>query len=379
MMPSKPPHLLFIVNDTQFMLSHRLPLALAAMEDGFLVTVVSPASGIERQLSQYGIQHVPWNAQRGATTPWTELAALWSLRRILKSQRPQVIHAITSKPVIYGGWIARWLGIPVVSAISGLGYVFISKELKARILKPIVTWGYRLALNHKLNHVIVQNESDEQLLKSTGIVAHNRMMRIGGSGVDLQSIMATPLPDGPTVVALPARMLGDKGVHEFVAAAQLLIRSGIEATFELIGATDHRNPTAITEGQLRKWSAEGFVTWRGHATDMGQALQHVHIVVLPSYREGFPKTVIDAAAAGRVCAVSDVPGCRDAIVEGITGLLFKPRDAVDMARVLAPLIRDRAAQIRMGQAARAHAEQNFDIEDVCSAHLALYHAQLTPA
>jgi glycosyltransferase involved in cell wall biosynthesis len=379
MMPHKSPHLLIIVNDTQFFLSHRLPLALAAMTNGLRVTVASPLSGAEHVLAKHGIQHVAWAAKRGATTPWTELAALWTLHGILKTQRPDIIHAITSKPVIYGGWLARWMGIPAISAISGMGYVFINQGVKARLLRWLVSWGYRAALDHDRNHIIVQNQNDADLLRDAKVIRHSNVTLIGGSGVDLKRIAPTPLPEGPTIVALPARMLGDKGVHEFVAAARLLKSTGVAARFELIGSTDPKNPTAISEAQLQRWTDEGVVLWRGHAADMGLALSGVHIVVLPSYREGFPKTVIDAAAAGRVCAVSDVPGCRDAIVDGVTGFLFKPRDAADMARVLAPLIADRALQTKMGQAARRHAEAHFNIADVCKAHVALYRAQLTAA
>ena len=175
---------------------------------------------------------------------------------------------------------------------------------------------------------------------------------------------------------LPARMLEDKGVLEFVEAAKILKERGVQAIFRLLGNPDSHNPSSIDVRTLQRWKAEGLVEWLGYAEDMNSALARTHVCVLPSYMEGFPKTIIDAAAAGRMAVVTDVPGCRDAIVPGVTGLLCKVRDPLDLARVLETVAQDRDMQVRMGKQARLHAERQFDIQKVCEIHMALYKQQL---
>jgi glycosyltransferase involved in cell wall biosynthesis len=201
---------------------------------------------------------------------------------------------------------------------------------------------------------------------------------IAGSGTALGQITPKPLPNGPTVVVLPARLLGDKGVFEFVEAARSLQAKGVDAIFRLVGDPDLKNPTSVTPSQLQAWVGEGIVEWVPYTPDIGGQLAAAHIVALPSYREGFPKTLIDAAAAGRASVATDVPGCRHAIVDGVTGLLCKARDPQSLADTLQRLIEDRSLQKKMGAAARRHAEAHFGLDKVTSAHLELYAAICPP-
>jgi glycosyltransferase involved in cell wall biosynthesis len=310
--------------------------------------------------------------RRRGSTIFSEIATLIGMARAIRAFRPDIIHLVTSKPIIYGGVLARMLGIPAVSSISGLGHVFIGKGLKLALMRVLVVVGYRLSLSRRRSIAIFQNNSDLGLFRKLGIVREGGFCLIPGSGVDLSAIRPAPLPAGPTVVALPARLLRDKGVVEFVEASRILRSEGADCAFRLIGDLDPGNPTSVTPQELARWEAEGVVEVYPYTRDVGAALACCHIVALPSYREGFPKTLIDAAAAGRACATTDVPGCRDAVIDGQTGVLFPARDSKAMAEALRPLIASRRRQAAMGAAARAHAEAHFAIGDVVNRNLAIY-------
>lgn len=381
-MPGKdaPPHrLLFIAPDAAFFVSHRLNLATGALKQGYRVAIACPPGPAVVDIIGAGAEHIPFSVVRRSTNAFRELGTILAMARAIRSFGPNLVHLITSKPILYGGAWCRLLGIPSVSAVSGLGYLFVTSSLHARILRRLVKAGYRFALNGPKSHVIFQNKDDLALFRSSGMVTHDRVSLIAGSGTDLSIFRQRQLPPGRTVVALPARMIGDKGVMEFIEAARILRASGVDALFRLIGAPDPGNPTTLTEGELRGYVEEGVVEWQPHTADIAGALAQAHIIALPSYREGFPKTLIDAAAAGRASITTDVPGCRDAIIEGETGLLCTARNGVDLARVLRPLIEDRELQQRMGAAARRHAETSFDVNSVTADHLNLYEAVIRSA
>jgi len=366
------PRLLFLISNGPFFLSHRLPIAQAAKEAGFEVTVACPQDDSTKAIRAHGFDHVPFTMRRRGATPFSELTTLVGIARAILKVRPNVIHFVTSKPIIYGGLVARLLGIAAVSSISGLGYVFIGKGFKLAAMRALVILGYRFALSRRRSIAIFQNHSDLGLFQHLGILKRGSFRLIPGSGVDLDAIRPAPLPDGPTVVALPARLLRDKGVEEFVEAARILRSEGVACVFRLIGDPDPGNPTSVSAEELFAWQTEGVVEYRPYTRDIGGELAQCHIVALPSYREGFPKTLIDAAAAGRACATSDVPGCRDAIIPGETGILFPARDGKAMAEAIRPLIFSRQRQASMGLAARAHAEAHFAIVEVVRQNLAIY-------
>ena len=372
-----PRRLLFVAPQAGSFVSHRLNLASAAVREGYRVGVACPLGPGVAEIERVGATHIPFPVVRRSTNPLRELNSLRSIARAVRTFDADLVHLISSKPILYGGSWCRLRGIPTVSAVSGLGYLFVTNSPGARLLRNLVKAGYRFALNGPKAHVIFQNRDDLGLFRSSGIVTHDRTVLIPGSGTDLNRINQQELPEGRTVVLLPARMIRDKGVMEFIEAARILRSSGIDAVFRLLGDPDPGNPTSLTEDDLRGYVAEGIVEWRPHSSDIGKALAEAHVVVLPSYREGFPKTLIDAAAAGRVMVTSDVPGCRDAIVDGETGFLCAARDARDLARVLRPLIASSHMQQQMGAAARLHAEANFDVEKVTSEHLKLYATALS--
>lgn len=369
---SRKRRLLYVVSDDRFFRSHRLPLAEAAVQDGYDVTVASPPPGDVEAYRASGIHHCPIRMRRDGRTLFDEAMAFIRIAHTIRRHRPDIVHLVTARPILYGGIACRLFGIPSVSAVTGLGYAFTHADSRARRLQRLLVVGYGSAIGSHRSHVIFQNEDDLGLFRANHILGRASWSIVRGSGVDLERIKPRPLPAGRTSLVLPARMLRDKGVCEFVAAARILRRRGIDATFRLVGDPDASNPTSLSRDQLLAWAEEGIVEWRPYTQDIETVLAESHIVVLPSYREGFPKTLIDAAAAGRVCATTDVTGCRDAVVTGVTGVLFRPRDPEDMVRVLEPLILDRDRQVVMGDAARRHAEASFDVRETCRAHLQVY-------
>lgn len=282
---------------------------------------------------------------------------------------------MTIKPVLYGGIAARLAGVPaMVAAISGLGFVFVAGGLKARLLRAAVGRLYRLALGHRNSRIVFQNTADRDVLARLGAVRAEQVVMIRGSGVDLGQYRVVPEPAAPVTALMAARLLRDKGVREFVEAARLLRQRGLSVRMQLAGGVDPGNPASITPEQAAQWQDEGCVEVLGERKDIAALYGAAHMAVLPSYREGLPKSLLEAAACGRAVVTTDVPGCRDAIDPDVTGLLVPPRDAPALADAIARLAEDASLRQRMGAAGRALAEREFGIEDVCRRHLAIYRA-----
>jgi glycosyltransferase involved in cell wall biosynthesis len=301
---------------------------------------------------------------------WRTMLELWSVFKIVQ---PDLVHLVTIKPVLLGGLVARLAGVPaVVAAVSGLGFVFLAHGAKAVVRRWLVGGLYRVALGHHNLRVIFQNPDDRASLVKLAHLPDSKVEMIRGSGVDLAQYGHTPLPPGTPVVLLVARLLADKGVREFVQAARLLRQQGVSARFCLVGSVDPANPASLADTELTQWANEGVVELWGQRSDMPEVLRSARLVVLPSYREGLPKILLEAAACGRAVVTTDVPGCRDAIDPGITGLLVPVRNATAQAGALKELINDPARCQAMGNAGRALAERAFDVRQVVAAHLRIY-------
>jgi glycosyltransferase involved in cell wall biosynthesis len=367
------PTLLFVVNQLAFFKSHRLPLALAAKAAGYDVHIATAPSGAASEMNALGLTHHSLPLQRRGLNPWSDLRLLWSLGRLFLRLRPQVVHLVTIKPVIYGGLAARCLRVPsVVMAISGMGFVFIQRGGLSRILQSLVKTLYRLAVNGDRVRVIFQNPDDRDAFKTFTGLSAMQIVLIPGSGVSLSEYRPTPEPEGTIVVVMAARLLVDKGVFEFVAAAEQLHRAGVAARFCLAGDLDPGNPSTCTIDDLQRWRAGGAVELLGHCADISTLFSGCHIVVLPSYREGMPKVLLEAAACGRAVITTDVAGCRDVIEPGVTGLLVSSRDVTGLAAAMQQLILDAETRHSMGAAGRRKAEREFDIVRVVDKHLQLY-------
>ena len=365
--------LLIVINNPAFFMSHRLPLALGAREAGFDVHIATMDGPAVEQITAHGLTHHVIPLSRSGGNPLQELGSIWALWRLFRRLKPELVHAVTIKPVLYAGIAARLARVPAyVAAISGLGFLFLDNSRKGVWVRRIVTLLYRMALGHRNSRVIFQNRNDAEVLQRAGAVRAEQVELIRGSGVDLGSFQALPEPAGAPVALMVARMLADKGVREFVDAARMAAGQPDGLRWVLAGSPDPGNPATITEQELLDWQAEGVVTWLGEQEDIAGLYRDSHIAVLPSYREGLPKSLIEAAACGRAVVTTDVPGCRDAIEPGVTGLLVPARDAAALCEAVQRLAGDAALRTGMGRAGRELAEQAFDIREVVRRHVGIY-------
>jgi glycosyltransferase involved in cell wall biosynthesis len=368
------PLLLFVVNDVGYFISHRLPLAEAAKAQGYDVQIACTGDGAP--LRAMGFMHHPVPVARGTAKPLGEFRALVALIALFRRLRPTLVHLVTLKPVLYGGIAARLVRTPaVVSAVAGLGFLFIGEGgMKAASIRKLIMPLFRFAFGHPNQKIIFQNREDlEQLAAAAGLEPRKAVL-IRGSGVDLAKYQYVSEPDDIPTVSMASRLLRDKGVMEFVEAARLLRQRGLNARFWLIGAPDPANPATVSDLQVSAWRKEGLIECLGQRDDVPELYARSHVVTLPSYREGLPKALVEAAACGRAVVTTDVPGCRDAIRAGVTGLLVPPREAVALADALQALLEDNDMRRHMGSAGRQLAEQEFCIRKIISAHLVAYEA-----
>lgn len=366
---------LYFVTEDWYFCSHRLPLAVAARDAGFNVTVVTRVREHGEAIRAAGLDLVPLEIARSGMNPLRELATLWRLIVLYRRLQPTIVHHVAMKPVLYGSLAARLAGVRgVVNALAGMGWLFTSAGGRARLIKR----GVRVAMGGLLSRgiALVQNPDDAALLARLGVPRGN-IRRIAGSGVDLTRFRPAAEPEGVPVIVLPARLLWDKGVGEFVEAARILKLRGENARFMLVGDPDPANPASISAAQVADWIRDDAVEHMGWVSDMPSVFANAHIVCLPSYREGLPKALIEAAASGRPIVTTDVPGCREVVEDGVQGLCVPPRDANALADALARLIADPALRARMGEAARKRAEMEFGLDAVILQTLALYR-EVTP-
>jgi glycosyltransferase involved in cell wall biosynthesis len=369
---SAQPKLLFVVTEDWYFCSHRLPLARAARDDGYEVLVATRIDRHAEQIRGEGFRPIPLRLRRRRSNPWNEVASIIELVRLYRREKPDIVHHVAMKPVIYGSLAALLARVPfIVNALAGFGYIFTSTQVRARLLRRPVRAALRKLLTAGEGRTIVQNPDDARALRELGI-PDARIAVIPGSGVDTQAFQPAPEPEGPVVVCMVARMLWDKGVGELVAAARLLKRELPSLRIWLVGPPDAENPASIPESQLTRWVDEGILEWLGQHEDVAALWRQAHIAVLPSYREGLPKSLLEAAASGRPMVAADVPGCREIVVDNETGLLVPARDAVALAGALSRLAGDAALRQRMGAAARHRAVEHFSQERIGSETLALY-------
>lgn len=369
---------LLFANTDWYLFNFRTSLAIALRGAGHEVVLVSPSGSYGRKLEELGFRWVPAPMERGSLNPFRELILLRWLQRLLRVERIDLIHGFTIKCAVYGSLAARLAGVPArVNAVAGMGYVFTSSELKARVLRPVVSALMRLALGGSDARLILQNPDDVALFKDARLISAEGVRLIPGSGVDCSRFIPSeaPSPDEtgtPLRVVLPARLLWDKGVTEYVEAARLLRRQGRSIEFLLAGEPDDGNPAAVPMQTVQAWVQEGVVQWLGHVDDMPALFRSVHVVVLPSYREGLPKGLIEAAASGLTLVTTDVPGCREVVTDGVNGLLVPVRNATALAAALVRLQEDPKLRRRLGQAAREKALSEFDEKLVISRTISVY-------
>lgn len=370
--------ILFVVNDPAFFVSHRMILGQALLARDAVVGVVSPEGPGISEIRSAGLSHYPIPMHRWRSNPFVEIRSLYSLIRLFRNIKPDIVHNVTVKPVIYSSLAARITGVPaLVNAVSGLGFVFISTGFRAQIRRLIVKRLYQLALSHRNSAVIFQNRDDEGTFVQDHLVDPRACTIIRGSGVNPEEFCPRPQENESNakavVVVMVSRLLRDKGVREFVAAASYLLSKGVSARFIHIGEAVPDNPAGVPLDEIQKWKDEGNVEFRGHSDKIQDVLAIADIACLPSYREGLPKALIEAAACGLPIVTTAAPGCREIVKHGVNGLLVPVRDAQGLAMALEDLILSPSRRETMGKKSRElFLHEGFTENDVVEGTLDTY-------
>lgn len=369
--------LLYVVTEDWYFWSHRLDLARAARDAGFAVTIATRVGEYGERIRREGFRLAPISLLRRSRNPFRELGAIAELARLYRLERPDLVHHVAMKPILYGS-MAAWLSrVPVVlNAFAGLGYAFTDLSQGA-ILRTLLGAALRLGIRISGSTVLFQHEMDRDQLVQMGVVSPSRTRIIAGSGVNIDEFSVRPLAEGVPIVVLPARMLWDKGVGEFIQAAHTLKAKGIAARFVLVGRVDEDNPAAITREQLDRWAGEGAVEWWGYRQNMANVYESATLVVLPtSYGEGLPKVLLEAAACGKALIATDIPGCRNVVRPGVNGLLVAVKDSKALAVAIEQLLSDHALREAMGRRSREMAVAEWSSSKIVGQILNLYHELL---
>jgi len=372
--------LLFLVTEDWYFWSHRLPLARAARDAGMEVYVMARVNRHADAIREEGFRLIPWKGiVPGGVNPFRELRALAEVVKQYRSIRPDLVHHVHNKPILYGGLAARFCRIPALNTVAGLGHVFADTSLRMRALKSVLLVLFRFALKDGDRSLVAfQNSDDLEYFLDKQINLPNQSLLIRGSGVDLDKFSATPIPSSTPIVMLAARLHWKKGVREFVLAAEAIKRQKIDARFVLVGDPDPNNPTSVPESMLEKWHNDGVIEWWGRRTEMAKVLSQATIICLPStYREGVPKVLIEAASCCRPIVTTDIAGCRDIVQDGENGILVPPGDSEALAKALCDLLGNRRLQEQMGKRGRQIVAERFSEKYVISETSAAYR-QLVP-
>jgi len=365
---------LLIANWDWVLYNFRLPLARALEEAGLDVILVCPPGEYFERIKEAGFQLVAWELERRSTSPFKEWSAMRHLVRLYRELKPDAVHHFTIKPIVYGSVAARLAGIPrVLNNFTGLGFLF-TDTLKARLLRSLVAPVVRLAARGDRYVTLFQNEHDRDQLISHHVVQAERVFVIPGTGVDLEkfAVQRNRKARQAPVVLMAARLLLDKGVREFVEAASQMRQAGVAATFQLAGQIDEGNPAHVPPRVLEQWVAQGVVEFLGHRADMPELLRQADIAVLPSYHEGVPLFLLEAAASGLPIVATDIAGCRMVVQEGENGLLVPVGDAEALATALKRLIENPKLRVRMGDNSRMVAASKFSIDSILEQYLEVY-------
>ena len=380
--------IILFANTEWYLFNFRLSLAKTLQAQGHEVLLISPPGEYGARLQALGFRWEALPMDRKSLNPLQELRLLAYLCQLYRREQPALVHHFTIKCVVYGSIAALLARVPArVNAVAGMGYVFTNQALKARLLRPVVRGLMRLVLNGKGARLILQNNDDVAAFAKAGLARPELTRLVMGSGVDLARFTSRA-PSGsqagagqavqPTRVVLAARLLWDKGIAEYAQAARQLKAKGLPIRFLLAGSPDLGNPAAIPQATLDGWQTDGLIELLGQVSDMAALFATADMVVLPSYREGLPKSLIEAAACALPLVTTDVPGCREVVTHEVNGLLVPVRDAKALADAIERLHLDPAWARELGLAARARALREFDEKIVINKTLAVYQELLGP-
>lgn len=365
--------LLIIVNEDRFFLSHRKDIALSAQKDGWDVTIVCKDTGQRKDIEDLGLKMIELPINPTGSNPLEEIHTFWFMLRLYRQYKPDIVHHVGIKNILWGGLAAKLVKVKgVVNAVSGLGVLFSGGRLglKARAVLSVMKFS-----NHKKNTALIfQNQEDTDLFLQQRIAEQSQCHFIKGSGVDLKEYCYTPEPSFPPIkIIFTARMVKEKGIYTFVHAAEIL-REEMKGSvcFLLCGGLSN-NPNGIKGEELMAICDGEYIQWMGFRHDVKELLKKSHIMVLPSYyREGVPRSLIEACAIGRPIVTTNSIGCKDTVDDGVNGFLIPIKDSQALADKLRLLINNQKLRNSMGKASRQKAEREFSIENVIKKHLEIY-------
>lgn len=371
--PRARPILLYLVTEDWYFLSHRLPMAVAAQRANYDVHVAAHVNRDEDAgaIRGHGFTLHPLAWRRGSLNPLNLLRIVLGVRRLYLELAPDLVHHVALQSALVGSLAAAGLPMKRVNALAGLGYGFASDSLKARCLRLLVAPIARVLLDHSHSVVLVQNPDDRAAIETLG-VAPERVSIVPGSGVDVDGLTPLPEPSAPITVAFVGRLLHDKGLSTLMDAHGLTVERGLDIRLLVAGERDPANPASVTETEVERWRRQPGVEFLGHVADIRAVWARAHIAVLPSRREGLPKSLLEAAACGRPLIASDVPGCREIARSGINALVVNADDATALAEAIAKLASDEVLRRRFAAQGRALVEREFSDQRVGTDIVALY-------
>lgn len=369
--------ILFLITEDWFFCLHRLPLARMLRDQGWEIMVATREVAHGDSIRQEGFTLLPINWVRHSLNPLRGLMEISKILLIYRQQQPDLIHHIAIKPCIYGGIASLFhKKTPIINNLAGLGVAFTRSGLTARVLRKGLGLAFKYLFNRTESQTIVENPDDQTVLIHQAGVCADTITLTQGVGVDITHFTPTPEPTGIPVITLASRMIKPKGVEDLIAAARILKHRKIEVHIDLLGLPDPDNPASIAEHDLKQWQAEGLIRWLGHQTHMAKIWQQSNIAILPSYyREGVPRSLLEAAACGRAIITTDIPGCRELVSCGNNGLLVPPHNPVAIADAIETLISDPATRKKMGENGRHTVEHFFSEQQVLTQMQTVY-AQL---
>ncbi len=365
--------IIYLVSEDWYFCSHRLPIARKALAEGFRVVVITKVNKHKKIIESEGFELAPIEIKRGGMNLFSELKTISELYSYYKKYNPDIVHHVAIKPVIYGTLVARLIGsIKIVNAMAGLGFVFISNKKKVKLLRLFIHRLFRFLFDNKNGQLILQNKDDLDYFTKNKLVKKDQVTIIRGSGVDIKKFIPVEECIGIPIVMLASRMLWDKGVGEFVDAAKILKDKKINARFVLVGENDPENPSSIPQEKLDEWHESGVIEYWGEQTKMHKVLPKASIICLPSYREGLPKVLLEAASCGRPIIATDVPGCREIVHNGENGILVPLKNSNSLASAMKELINNPEKRKIMGTNGRRLVENEFSEEIVVYQTLKVY-------
>lgn len=372
-MPNHKKKLLFFVTEDWYFCSHRIDLARAAKQAGYQVSVLTRVTRHGDIIRNEGFELIPLQIERGGVNPLRELNTIYQIVKHYKKISPDIVHHVAIKPVIYGGLISIFMQkIKVVNLIAGFGAIFSSNNLKARILRPFVKIIFKRIFARKGSVVVVQNSEDRQLLLDELRVNPYSVSLIKGSGIDIDKFLPSKEPPGIVSIALVSRLLWDKGIKEFVEAVSVLKTKGLEFNAYLVGEPDDSNLASVHHSQLTEWEDNNIVKCIGFKKNIADFWMNNHIAVLPSYREGLPKSLLESAACSRPIVTTNTSGCKEVVKDGVNGFLVPVRNVELLAKALESLLLNPTLRIKMGEVGRERVIKEFSNEIIINETLGIY-------